>query len=410
MKLQSRLKLKLIGFGILLNFSNFALAIETSPYQRLISIVKDAIAVHPLVQSAQQKMNQARANAKASKQPLYNPDISIDYESNVDNISTVGLSQTIDWSDKRATLSQIGLQKEAAVKAEFVLIRQQVAADFLKKINLFHTTRKASALNSQQIATLSQFVDIAKRRFKAGDISQIELNLALLVSGEVRMNSAKIQAQYYAADTALSALLNFRKILIPEISTSMIQSEDEVVEQLLLNHPRLKQLRLATLIAKAQIKLASRKRTADPTISLNAGKEGKANIYRVGVSMPLFVRNNFNAEVDSAIANAAAVEENYRNSYRNILVAVKSSHKTLSLTLSAYKNWVGQSQKGLQQRGQLLQKLWRSGDLSTTDYLVQIQQTLDTQIAAVRLKADVINAWIDYLSASGQIDSWLSLN
>ena len=410
MKFITLLRLSGISLGILFGFSDVCLAVETSRSKELTSTLKYVVELHPLVQSAKEKLNQASADTKSSDQPLYNPELSIDYESNVENTSTLGVSQTIDLSDKRSAFAKIGRRNFKAAEAQLVITRQQVAAGFLNKVNEYQTAQLASSLNSQQISTIDQFTDIAKRRFKVGDISQIELDLTLLVAGELRMNSARIQAEFYTAETELNAFSNFEEIDLPKLTVQQIQIDSSSVEQLLLGHPRLRQLRLATEAAKAQIKLADRQSSADPTVSFSAGKEGDESIYNLGFSMPLFVRNNFSAEIDSAIANAAAIEQDYRNNYRDILVTVKSSRKKLSLTFDAYKNWVKQSQSGLQQRGQLLQRLWKSGDLSTTDYLVQIQQTLNTQISATQLKADVIDAWIEYLLASGQIDKWLSLS
>jgi len=394
---------------MIFSYSSWTVAADPVLLSRLSDLVKDAVALHPLVQSAKQRLNKAKADSSASDQPLYNPELSIDYESNVEDTSTLGYSQTIDWSNKRDALSQIGRQNKEVIQTELLVIRQMVAADFVKKINQYQTAKIAFGLNSQQISALEQFVDIAQRRFKIGDISQVELDLALLVAGEIRMNSAGIQAEYFSAETELSAFVNFEKIDVPEILIQWIRLDQRPIELLLNDHPRLKQLRLATQIANSQIKLASRNKSADPTITVNAGKEGDQSIYSLGISVPLFVRNSFAAEVESAIANAAAIEQNYRNSYRDLLVAIKNSRKTLELTFAAYQNWINQSQSGLQKRGELLQRLWKSGDLSTTDYLVQLQQTLDTQISATRLKAKVINAWIEYLLVSSQIDQWLGL-
>ncbi len=406
MKIYKQIKKSLFFLGIFL--SSLSVAIATGD-KKLIDIVKEAVALHPLVQAAGEKLNKAKANARANQQPIYNPELSIDYESNVEDTTTIGISQTFDWSDKRASFKKIGMQNKAAAEAEYIVTQQQVAAVFLKKINQFQSSEQSSAINTQQISILEKFLRIAKLRHNAGDISQIELELVLLAAGEVRMNSAKIQADYFSAETELSAFLNFQRVLVPEIPLAIIELDNTPVEQLLSEHFLLKQLRLRSQAAISRIKLASRSKSSDPTVSFNAGKEGDENIYNIGFSIPLFVRNNFTAEVDSAIANAAEVEQEYKNSYREVLVAVKTSRKNLQLTHNAYQKWIKESQLGLQKRGQLLQKLWKSGDLSTADYLVQIQQTLSTQISVVQLKAQVIDAWIDYLLASGKINNWLSL-
>ena len=66
-------------------------------------------------------------------------------------------------------------------------------------------------------------------------------------------------------------------------------------------------------------------------------------------------------------------------------------------------------QHRLKGRIALLKQLWKAGEIGTTDYLVQLQQTLDTQVSAAALRAAVWDAWIRWLSASGQIEYWLGI-
>jgi len=369
-----------LTLSLLFGYSKLVVAVETTQSKPLIELADIALASHPLMQLAKARFDQAVANSKANSQPLYNPELALDYESNVEDTATIGISQTFDWSDKQGALRQIGEQNLASAQAEFTGVRQAIAADLLNKVNRFQSSKQIADLNAQQMGTLEEFVEIAKRRFSVGDISQIELDLALLAAGEIRMNSAKIQADSFAAKLQLDAFFNFEKMSIPELAISLIKPDIESVEGLLQEHPRLLQLRRASNAAKGGIKLAERLARADPTVSLDAGKEGDETIVNLGFSMPLFIRNNFSAQVDSAIANSVAVEQDYLNAYRDVLVAVKSTKKSLDLTLAAYHHWMSQSQAGLQQR-----------------------------IAATQLKADVFTAWVDYLVASGQIDLWLAL-
>ncbi len=121
--------------GILLSSTNRLVATELTEKQLLVNIVNEAVDLHPLVQAAKEKLNKASADAKAKGQALYNPEIALDYESNVENTTMIGLSQTIDWSDKRQTFTQIGQHNKSATEAEYNLIRQQIIAEFLSKIN-----------------------------------------------------------------------------------------------------------------------------------------------------------------------------------------------------------------------------------------------------------------------------------
>ena len=60
-------------------------------------------------------------------------------------------------------------------------------------------------------------------------------------------------------------------------------------------------------------------------------------------------------------------------------------------------------------RANLLEKLWREGELSTADYLLQLKQTLDTQLAGAELEARLWRSYADYLAATGQLERWAGL-
>ncbi len=385
------------------------LAAETASPKSLSIILEQALANHPLMAKAKANLDKARAMAKASSQPLYNPEIALDYESNLEDTRSLGLSQTIDWADKQGAQGKIGQRQLLAAEAEYTATRQALIVDILKKINQYQYFESALELNKKQLNTLADFVEIAKKRFAVGDINAIELDLALLTAGEISLNSAKIQSDHYQAKLSLEALFNFDPPSFPQLSSDLIQLKKVASDELLQQHPLLRQYQQLKSAAQSAIKLAQSNASPDPTISINAGKEGNENIVSLGFSMPIFVRNNWSAEIDAAIAESVAVEQDYLNTYRQVLVSIKSSYRRLELTYQAYSDWQRQNKSGLNRRTQQLQKLWKSGDLATSDYLIQIQQSLDTQIAAAELKAELMDAWFDYQLASGQIDFWLGL-
>jgi cobalt-zinc-cadmium efflux system outer membrane protein len=79
------------------------------------------------------------------------------------------------------------------------------------------------------------------------------------------------------------------------------------------------------------------------------------------------------------------------------------------LYYSAWKEWEGTGLEDVDTQTAQLQDLWEAGELSTSEFLLQVQQTLDTRATAVSLKQDVFEAWLAWLSASGLIDQWLQL-
>ena len=79
---------------------------------------------------------------------------------------------------------------------------------------------------------------------------------------------------------------------------------------------------------------------------------------------------------------------------------------------NARQSWQYLQQSGspdLRQRIQLLDQLWRASEINTTEYLVQLQQTLATEVRAIKQRGRMWQAWNHWLKASAQADQWLQL-
>jgi cobalt-zinc-cadmium efflux system outer membrane protein len=66
-------------------------------------------------------------------------------------------------------------------------------------------------------------------------------------------------------------------------------------------------------------------------------------------------------------------------------------------------------QDSVESQTDVLRRLWQAGEISTTDYLVQVRQTLDVRARALGLREALWRAWFEWLRASGKIDEWLAL-
>ena len=71
--------------------------------------------------------------------------------------------------------------------------------------------------------------------------------------------------------------------------------------------------------------------------------------------------------------------------------------------------WRASRGTDIERRTGLLERLWREGELSTSDYLLQLDQTLDTALAGAELEARLWRSYADYLAATGQLERWAGL-
>ena len=67
----------------------------------LQQLIQGFLAQHPAVQAARADLERTEAKALATAQPLYNPEIEVEYEDATDVTKAVGLVQTLDWAGKR---------------------------------------------------------------------------------------------------------------------------------------------------------------------------------------------------------------------------------------------------------------------------------------------------------------------
>ena len=86
------------------------------------------------------------------------------------------------------------------------------------------------------------------------------------------------------------------------------------------------------------------------------------------------------------------------------LVEAQARYSALHSAAAAFRS--GRA-AALEDRTALLEKLWRAGEISTSDYLVQLKQSLDTALSGLQLESQVWQAWFDYLTAAGRLTDWI---
>src|SRR3546814_675012 len=162
------------------------------------------------------------------------------------------------------------------------------------------------------------------------------------------------------------------------------------------------------LAAERDVTVARRNRVADPTVGVQAGRinsNGRQdNVFGVSVSIPLFVRNSYRAEVVAAIADADLAMAEADRIRIELDADRRRAIESYMAAQSAWSRWQASRGTNVERRENLLERLWRQGELSTTDYLLQLRQTLDTALAGAELEARLWRNYIDYLSATGQLE------
>ncbi|QBB69100.1 TolC family protein [Pseudolysobacter antarcticus] len=386
--------------------------IEAPP--ALSHALREVWARNPAVQAAQAKVAAQYARADAAQQPLYNPEIEVLAQRADVNTRSVGISQAIDWSGKRRARADVGDAELRAAEAERDQVLQQIGLQWLSGFSAYQVAAAQVALGNERIRLLQQFADLAQRRFAAGDIPSLERDLAQLALLEARTQLAELLANQAQARRTIAAvgadanaLPELPRVLPPPLPTAIATASIEGL-------PTIRLARANSEIAQARITVAERERHADPVISISAGRVDSGplrdNLIGVSLRIPLFVRNNYRAEVTAAYADVDQADASLRDQLLRAKAQASEAADTYNALHEAWAGWESSHAPRIAERAILLQRLWQAGELGTSDYLVQLTQSIDTELGATGLRARAWQAWADWLAASGGLNIWLHGN
>jgi len=373
--------------------------------------VSEIVYENPRVQAQQAALEAARAQARAAGRPLFNPDLELDYERSIDDTATVGISQTFDWSGKRGARTSVAQFEVQAAVASLALTRQQLANELLAKLSALHTANALERIAHSRVELMGRFVELSQRRREAGDLGQIELDLARLAAAEARFQRTSTAANQITEKQALAALAGQSQAAMPALAQlpPAIEPDNIDKENLLAALPSVFAARARMDAARSQVQLQLRGKRPDPTLGFRIGKEESDTLTGLTFSIPLFVRNTFSAEVEVANSELIQSQQEAANIQRQGAAQIDAAAQRYQLLRSSWLVWQTEGQASLDQQTSVLERLWRVGELNTTDYLVQVKQTLDTQAGAIEQHGQMWQAWSEWLAASGQIEKWLNL-
>ncbi|WP_138381173.1 TolC family protein [Luteithermobacter gelatinilyticus] len=373
---------------------------------------------HPAIRAAESEVESAKAHARVQEQPLYNPELEIGYEDVGDEEKTkkLGLSQTIDLWGKRSARYGVAEAELSAANARLAIARKTLLADLLKALSGYEAAKSTLAIASKRVSLNQEFVELAERRYEAGDLTQSDFLTAKLTFAEARAAESAAMADFSRREEQLLAITGGK--LPPALLSESPPFEDTpspetiVVETL----PELQVSSAEVKAARSRVRVARKNRYPDPTLGFSIGEQetfeplmpkNSQTVIGLRLSIPLPVRNTYNAEVDVASADAITLEQNWRNLRRQIAARLEASHKRYMTARTAWAKWEQQGAVLLEEQRTLLQRLFESGEINAVDYIVQLDQTFATESAGIELRDQLWVTWFDWLEASASLGEWM---
>ena len=373
--------------------------------------INGVLSQNPEVQAAQAAVDAAGGRLRGADQPLFNPELEFEYESSDVDTTTGGISQTIDWAGKREARAAIAQSGQVAAVAELRARRQALAAELLRSLADWQASDAITRVSEQQSELMTRFARLADQRRLAGDLDQVELDLAHLAAADAAFQQSNALENLIRARQVVTALTAGDHAGWPALTGTLPELDPQQidVERLLADLPLLQAALARVAAARASVQLSLREKRPDPTIGIRAGIEDSDTLTGITLSVPLFVRNTFSAEVDVANAELIQAEREAAGLHQQARADLTAAAQVYRNAQRTWKTWEASGAPRLSQRTDLLDRLWRAGELNTTDYLVQLKQALETEVSATEQYGRMWRAWADWLAASGRIAQWVNL-
>ncbi|GBE10240.1 cobalt-zinc-cadmium resistance protein CzcC precursor [bacterium BMS3Bbin12] len=387
----------------------------TPPSPALLDLVRETLDENPGARAARAAVNAAEARVRGADRPLYNPQLEVSAEQRETRNGTLGLSLAIDWADKRGARTNVAGGRLDAARAEYAAVRRRLGGELLAALGRYHTSQSLNRLARQRAELLQRFLDVAGKRRRAGDLNRIDFDLARLARTRAALQLSRSASNLAAAGQALAAVVGKPRRNWPALPTDLPKLQAVDAQSILANLPELRAAQARVRAARASVALRIRERRPDPTVGLYAGQErafrnGNHNTYgAIGLtfSIPLYVRNDFRAEVEAADAGLTQAEQSLRDRYRRARARLLSAVDRYRLSRSAWGAWLRTGRSSLAGQVSLLERIWQAGEMGTTDYLVRLNQTLDTRADALKVRGRLWTAWADWLVAGGRMNAWI---
>ncbi len=366
---------------------------------------------HPRKRAAQARLEASRAAVRAAGNALYNPQLEIDSENASTNTSYIQLSQTLDMGDRRGSRTRVAQSRLLKAGADYTMALQDLTHDLLIAIARKRTQDELATLAGRGLQLMQEFANVAERRYQAGDLNQVELTLARLAYAEALMTHAQALSDAAAAKEALRAIF----IRLPD---SLPALPDELPDARLpadrngfiRSLPVMRALEATVSAKRYTVELRKSERSWDPTIALRGGKEDSDTLVGATLTIPLNIRNPYRAEVEEAQQDLISSEQLAQQTFLDQRARVLATTERYRLLQQAWNDWKKTGRVSVNRQLRLIKKLWRAGDMSTTEYLVQLKQALDTQAAGYELRGRAWQAGFDWLRVTGSINEWLQVN
>ncbi len=315
-----------------------------------------------------------------------------------------GLSQTFELGNRRD--ARIAGAEASIARETFVsdaTIRQLVREVAVAYVcGLLAQTRIDVLRAAETVA--KEALDVAERRFRAGDIAVLDVNLARASAARAASQTRAAEAEQTAALGELKALLAWSDPADPQPVGNLedvIRAGLDVQIVAVADRPEVQTLAAEAAKARADIRLGQAFKKPDlgfgVRLKRDEGHQAAAGV--VSIAIPIF--NSGQEQVATGTARERRADLERTAVMSELDLRARAARATFTLRVSAAEPLERDVLPGLEDNERLARRSFEVGELSLPDLLVIRREFLDTRLQYIDTLADAAVASIDWQMAAG---------
>jgi outer membrane protein, heavy metal efflux system len=243
----------------------------------------------------------------------------------------------------------------------------------------------------------------ADRRFKAGDIAILDVNLAKASLARVRADRAAAEASSALALGELRQLLRLDDAVVDGRLTRPADADLAGALRTVLRRPDLQALEAAIEEADADVRVGQSFARPEYGFGLRYSREEGDQIVLGGmtVTLPMFSKGQEQRAVGSA--RAARLRAEVEAGRARVQLEVRAGFEALSRRLAAVQVLESEAVPGLDENEQLAARSFEVGQLGLPDLLLIRRELLDTRFQYLDALLEAALAKVDFDASAGML-------
>lgn len=405
-----------VACAALVALSGHAEAQPASDRLTLGEAVEEALARSPVLHAQRAEVEQAEGHLLTARVYPHNPEVTLEGARRTNGDSStdrsIALGQEIEIGGQRGRRVAEASADLDASRARLVweerLLVARVRTAFTEALRM----RALLAVEQANTELARSLSDVARKRFEAGAVAQMEVNLAQVQVGRALRDLKLTEAAYEVAKTLLAEVVGLDPLRPPEPDGELglvarpLPSAAGLLESAREHRADLESFRKASESARAHIDLARRERIPNLELEGFHGEEGPDRLVGGGISVriPVFNRNQGRiAEARAAHRQALAETDVVEIQIRQEIASTAARYRGAR---EASENLQQQVLGTLDENLDLLQRSFEAGKTGWTDVLVFRREFVDVQREYIETLSDAALAEIELDLAAGVVPAF----